>query len=264
MNSSILRFVEDGVEYFTVVDTGESGMSQSGLARACGKDEKQIRRLVADLRTNKAPKRLKRFIDKELTLTTEAFKRGGKLIIYKSSFCAAVIKHYAYLGSEEAQEVDEAIGDIGAASFIQSKTGWLPSQYTAAPEAHQKLNRIMSKPRPFHPLFGDENVQMVADMLRCSRNSPKIANWFWGYIYCTLTPEEVCKLNRENPVMPNGHRKYAIHQWMEENATIEHKKYFDKVLSLLEISESEDQFVEFWFRKYHKIYQLSLDFSKIA
>ena len=41
----ILRTEENGVEFFTVATTGESGMSQRGLARACGVVHSTIQKL---------------------------------------------------------------------------------------------------------------------------------------------------------------------------------------------------------------------------
>ena len=38
---NITRVERDGVEFFTIDDTGESGMSEIGLARLCG-DRKSV------------------------------------------------------------------------------------------------------------------------------------------------------------------------------------------------------------------------------
>ena len=65
-------------------------------------------------------------------------------MIYTAEFCAAVIKHYAYSGSETAQDFDFSLGVIGLTSYIQSQTGWLPEEFRAAPKEHDKLDRFLS------------------------------------------------------------------------------------------------------------------------
>ncbi|NEQ64762.1 MAG: hypothetical protein F6K21_04495 [Symploca sp. SIO2D2] len=258
MHHSILRTEENGVEYFTVVETGESAVSERGLSRMSGVSRRNIQRWFADLAHTGSPKWLSPLQHLPLSLAHEIKKNGRKIKPIPSKTASKFISLVARnLKTDEALDTLDAIADIGLTSYIQNKTGWLPERYKAAPQAHKAINRIMDKPRPFHPLFGDKNVQAVADLLKCSRNCPKIAKWFWEYVYCTLTPEEVSKLDCENPVLENGHRKDTIHQWLEENATVEHKQYFDDVLQLLKLSQSELEFEEFWRRKYERVYQLS-------
>lgn len=124
-DNAIVRVERDGVEYFTVKATGESGMSQTGLARACGKSRQALIKLEKDLVTKAPSKWLKPFVGKDLTLVTNCVKNGGLVLVYSSNFCSATIKHYAYLGSEKAQDFDSALGTIGLTSYIQSQTGWL-------------------------------------------------------------------------------------------------------------------------------------------
>jgi hypothetical protein len=255
-NNNIIRTEKDGIEFFTVVATGESGLSQSGLARLCGKSQQAISKLVISLTTKCEIKRLKRFVGKPLTLTTNASGKHLKArnaTIYNSEFCFAVIKHYAIEGSEIAENTLDAIGEIGINSFIQGVTGWLPKEYQSNPEAR---NRVLDQKRKrVHPLFGDENMNKVASFLKVGRNHPKLAKWMWCYIYCTFSQEEICKLNVNNPVQPNGHRKDCIYEWLEENATEAHKKHFDKVLTLVQISTSQQEFANMFNRMFSDVYQ---------
>jgi hypothetical protein len=122
--TQIIRVVEDGVEFFTVEGTGESGMSYSGLAILSGVNQSSISRLISDLMQKKAPKRLQAWIDKDLHLMQEYTKRGGKVKILRSDFCTAVIKHYAFEGNEVAEYSLEKFADIGMRSWIQTITGW--------------------------------------------------------------------------------------------------------------------------------------------
>ncbi len=154
IRTSIIRTEENGIEYYTVAATGKSGMSQRGLARACGVDEKSIRVLAKELRNKPLSKPLEPFVGKDLKLTKNLIVTGkqgkpaiGKpAIVYKASFCSAVIKHYAYKGSEKAQEIDLLTGKIGLSHFIQTKTEWTPTQSAAAPQAQDRISRILDAP----------------------------------------------------------------------------------------------------------------------
>jgi hypothetical protein len=137
-NLTVLRTESNGVEYFTIAATGESGMSQRGLALACGKALSTVQNLIDNLTDGKAPKRLERFVGMDLNLTDGIVKKGKSVTAYKAEFCSAIIKHYARLGSERAQDTDDLIGEIGLTSYIQSVTGWLPKEFKAAPEAKAK------------------------------------------------------------------------------------------------------------------------------
>ena len=65
---SILRYEENGIEFFTVESTGESGISHRGLAILCGVSHWTINDLVKNLEAKKALKRLEAFVDKDLHL----------------------------------------------------------------------------------------------------------------------------------------------------------------------------------------------------
>ena len=129
--TQIIRVVEDDVEFFSIESTGESGMSYSGLAILSGVNQSSISRLISDLMQKKAPKRLQSWIDKDLHLMQEYTKRGGKVKILRSEFCAAVIKHYALEGQEVAEYSLEKFTEIGIRSWIQTITGWESQQNQA-------------------------------------------------------------------------------------------------------------------------------------
>ena len=127
---NILRYEENGIEFFTLQTTGESGISHSGLAILCGISKQAIDKLVKNLPTLQAPKRLKAFTDKELHLTTNFRKQGGEVKILRADFCAAVIKHYALEGREIAEHSMDKFMTLGINTWIQSITGWQISPTT--------------------------------------------------------------------------------------------------------------------------------------
>jgi hypothetical protein len=241
MSLSILRTQENGVEYFTVVETGESGLSQRGLARACGKRISTIQALIKNLTDGKAPKRLERFIGKDLTLTDEAVKNGQKVTVYKSAFCSAVIKHYAYLGSETAQDIDDAIGEIGLNSYIQGKTGWLSSQQQSSVNARNAISRIVEAPNPWKRLYEKEACEKAFSWFG--------ANFYWEYCYHWMTEEERAKLNAVNPPI-NGERKHRIHQYIEKEARERLTPKMQELCVLVDVCASRNEFITKYMRRY--------------
>ena len=142
---SILRYEENGIEFFTVQATGESGISHSGLAVLCGVSKQAIDKLVKNLPTLQLPKRLKAFVDKNLHLPIKHHKKGGQVKILRADFCAATIKHYALEGREIAEHSMDKFMTLGINTWIQSITGW---QNESQP--HVSRTSVTSNPSPIH------------------------------------------------------------------------------------------------------------------
>ena len=61
---TITRVIRDNVEFFTIDDTGEPGMSESGLAVLCGVSQQAINKLLRSLvTTNDEQNNLKARLD---------------------------------------------------------------------------------------------------------------------------------------------------------------------------------------------------------
>ena len=165
--SQIIRVEQDGVEFFTVEETGESGMSYSGLAKLSGVDKSTVGRLVDNLLRDQAPKRLQPWIGKELHLLQEYTKRGGKVKILRSDFCTATVKHYAFEGSEVAEYSLDKFADAGMLTWIQAITGWQPQERKAltqwqtarleGKEARRELTDAIKSYIERHPELSDNN-----------------------------------------------------------------------------------------------------------
>lgn len=132
--SSVIKRVQDNVEFFTVKITGESGMSISGLARICGVSSQAIQQLLTsiDKQTIRADT-LKRFVGKKLWIEVDGVEVRGSDNdrVVKDRLCAAVIDYYAFeskniSNEQKAQAIfaHRAFGEIGVRSWIQSITGW--------------------------------------------------------------------------------------------------------------------------------------------
>lgn len=157
----IIKKEDNGIEFYTIDLTGQSGMSQKGLAILVGVSRTTIQNLVNTLATSAPSKWLEAFVDQPLTLATSDDplvngKRQGNLIIYKSSFCGAVIQHYADPDlkleglSKRQQEIQKAIAtrsclsfiETGINSWIQDITGWKQRSQSLMPHTDIYIQRI--------------------------------------------------------------------------------------------------------------------------
>ena len=165
----IIRVVEDGVEFFTVTETGESGMSQSGLARLCGVDEGAVRKLLKLVRTRSSDEFLEPLWDMELTLRTSC-REYKNAIILKDEVCILMLEWYAF---ESQRPTDAAkysyrkFAKSGIRSWTQGITGWKPQETKAltawqtarleGKEARRELTDAIKSYIDRHPELSDNN-----------------------------------------------------------------------------------------------------------
>lgn len=249
--AEILKAEENGIEYFTVAATGESGMSQRGLARACGKSHTAIQKIEKLVATGGAGKRLNRFTGQALRVATNS---PGMPIVYASNFCSAVIKHYAYQGSEIAQDIDDLTSDVGITHFIQAKTGWTPEQYKAAPQAQAKIDRILNSPDPWRKLYEKEFCDRAFKWFG--------GRFYWDFCYCWMTPEEKAKHERLNPILRNLNgqtgRKYKIHQLIDFETRDRLTPRIRELAVLIGSNPTKERFLNGYCNLYGQGWQLEL------
>jgi hypothetical protein len=153
---NITRVDRDGVEFFTVDETGESGMSESGLARLCGVSPVSIHKFVSSSALT---------WDQEKALNpafrkTIAFKPGsGKNLkssqnsnikILSALVCARVIRHYALESKYKTQEALftlDKFSTAGITAWIQEITHWHgnPAPKTGIAIDYQTIDLLMDK-----------------------------------------------------------------------------------------------------------------------
>ncbi|AGF53629.1 unknown protein (plasmid) [Synechocystis sp. PCC 6803] len=123
---SILRYEENGIEFFTVQATGESGMSQSGLARLCGVDEKSIRVVLKSVRSSSCSNFLKPLQNIELTVRN-SYHEFKNVTILRDTVCAHILEWYAFESqrpNETARQAFRKFASMGIRTWIQGITGW--------------------------------------------------------------------------------------------------------------------------------------------
>ena len=122
---NITRVERDGVEFFTIDATGESGMSESGLARLCGVAPQTVNELLQNWVTGKRRSEcLKALPDRDIWLQGKGLDNAK---VVKDQVCAAVIEYYAF---ESRNRNDKALfafrkfAAIGMRAWIQATTEW--------------------------------------------------------------------------------------------------------------------------------------------
>lgn len=136
---NIIQVERDGVEFFTSTQTGESGMSESGLARLCGVAPQTVNELLQNLVTGKRRSEcLKHLLDKDIWLQGKGLDNAK---VVKDQVCAAVIEYYAF---ESRNKNDKALfsfrkfAAMGIQTWIQDITGWHQQQPDLEPELPQR------------------------------------------------------------------------------------------------------------------------------
>jgi hypothetical protein len=130
---NITRVERDGVEFFTIDETGQSGMSESGLARLCGVTPMAVNKVLRNsVYTWEQDGSLKPGFRKNLS----CIPRDGRKIsssqdlhikILSAEVCARVIEYYAF---ESKYKTEEAIfayrkfASMGINAWIQEITHW--------------------------------------------------------------------------------------------------------------------------------------------
>jgi hypothetical protein len=130
---TITRVVRDDVEFFTIDATGESGMSESGLARLCSVDRKSVSNFIRDMGGTKRgintlednPSKYSRVRPKGLTPEERSYI--SHLSFISASVCADVIEHYAFHSRHKTKEAlfaYQKFAKLGITTWIQNITDW--------------------------------------------------------------------------------------------------------------------------------------------
>lgn len=241
----VLRAEENGVEFFTVVATGESAVSERGLARMCGVDHKAIRHILGSIGEQKSPKMLENLVGQDLYLGDKIVKNGKEIKAIKVAVAARIIHYYDRKGNTTAQATADAIVGIGLTSYIHTKTEWLAERYTAAPEQHQILDEYFA----WEGLYETEMCKKVFSWFG--------TDFYWDFCYQWMTPEERGKVNRLNPIV-GGKRARKVHQYLDEDTRRRLTPSIETLGVLLKSSDSRQDFLSRYRRVYGSERQMEL------
>ena len=132
----LARFIkteQDGVEFYTIAATGESGMSLTGLVRLCGLQETRrvselLERTQNSVCGESLPDSLKAIHSKPFEFAVRGDKNAR---IVKAEPCASIIEYYAFDAknpTEKAKFAFRKFATSGINVWIQRINGWRQSE----------------------------------------------------------------------------------------------------------------------------------------
>ena len=130
---NITRVIRDGVEFFTIEATGESGMSESGLARLCGVTHGAVSKLISnsfdtwEQEGSLKPNARRRFSFVPGSGKNLANGQSSNIKVVSAALCARVIRHYALESKYKTSEALFALDKFsteGINAWIQEITQW--------------------------------------------------------------------------------------------------------------------------------------------
>ena len=205
---TILRRETNGIEFFTVTATGESGMSQSGLARMCGVTQKAVDNLLDRLGTSTCPNFLKPLQGKDLRLSTSVHEYHNVTII-KDSVCAIILEWYAFESqrpTEKARQAFRQFAAIGIRTWIQSLTGWqnqTPEPITPTDKPQDSHPPVINQSAIANLLATTQNLQTQIEVALKHRHAihnlvekPTVVDLSLNRIIHTAVHEQAIKLNQ--------------------------------------------------------------------
>ena len=133
---TITRVERDGVEFFTIDATGESGMSEVGLARLCGVSQQGINSWLKSIKSlitsNSDQNDLYRLLGGNICLQAKGLNTLEKskirnLSIVRADACAVANEHYAFYSKHKTPEAlfaFQKFARLGITGWIQEATHW--------------------------------------------------------------------------------------------------------------------------------------------
>lgn len=192
---------DSGIELY-VSSKGESGVSQRGLARLCGKDESTIRRLLSD-RPKMALILGKDILEADLHCGMTSDQQAK---VIKSEYAYKIISYYAFKAvrqTEEARFSLEKFGSLGIDGWIKDTVGYV--------EAHGNAD---SRLFDLLAIMGQDIKEMKADLAstagyRAARITlPGLKEWMES-----LKDEDRDQLS----IAPSGGEKlFTLTEWADE------------------------------------------------
>jgi hypothetical protein len=123
----IIRVEQDGAEFCSVVATGDSAISESGIGRLCGVSHKSIEGWIEKISVGTSP--LPKCLEPLRGMVFELELRGEKNSrLFLAPLCAKLIEYYAFESRRKTKEALLAyrkFAQMGIERWIQGITGWV-------------------------------------------------------------------------------------------------------------------------------------------
>lgn len=165
-NNNIICYEEGGVQYFTLIGTGQSGLSTSGIAKSLGVNPSSITRLVELIMTSVLRESLPESLQSLWGRQLQFCAKYKNIKIYTSDAWSCFAEYYAFEAQKKTKEAlttYRAFARIGAESYIQGKTNWLPKDKQSAKESRSILDIIITPyAKKKEGVHFDENWRLIA------------------------------------------------------------------------------------------------------
>jgi hypothetical protein len=166
---------------------------------------------------------------------------------------------------ERAKILVRALAKVGITALIDEATGY---QYDRERNELQLLlsKYIAEEFLPWTSRFPKEYYQEIFrlycwdyDPLSLKR-TPFIGKFTNEFVYNEMSPEVLEELRKKNPIIENGRRKRKHHQHLTLEIGVPHlDRHLTKLITVMQLSDSIDDFRENFKRAFKKTNQLKLD-----
>jgi hypothetical protein len=169
---------------------------------------------------------------------------------------------------DHSQILLRALAKVGITGLIDEATGY---QYDREKDALQALlsQYIAEEFLPWTSRFPREYYQEIFrlygwkyDPLSLKR-TPFIGKFTKDFVYNEMSPEILKELESRNPTLENGNRRRKHHQHLTENIGVPHlERHLTKLITVMQLSDSIEDFKDNFKRAFKKINQLELNLAK--
>lgn len=169
---------------------------------------------------------------------------------------------------ERAEILLLALAKVGITGLIDEATGY---QYDREKDALQALlsKYIAEEFLPWTSRFPREYYQEIFRLYGwkydpLSLKRPQFVGRFTKeFVYNEMSPEVLKELEIRNPTLDNGRRRRKHHQHLTENIGVPHlERHLTKLITVMQLSDSIDDFKENFSRAFKRINQLQLNLGQ--
>ncbi|MBD6620744.1 hypothetical protein FNW02_34545 [Komarekiella sp. 'clone 1'] len=220
-----------------IVETKEYRMSQNHILEPIGINKNWLTRLQFSL-----PRVYQSLIGQGLnhvTLDAEYTVKSTvtRAVTWSLTDVRIIWRYFDKQGNSEAQKLIDALSEDSLISRFEQVWG----ESRTVEQRRRDDSRILDTPRPWTKMFETEFESNLARITKLHKKNIRNGLYYWEFIYGWMTPEEKAKLDVVNPALPNGRRKYKIHQMLDKETKERLSPHVTSVLILMKSANSVDE-----------------------
>ncbi|WP_193200874.1 hypothetical protein [Nostoc sp. MG11] len=146
-------------------------------------------------------------------------------------------RYFDTKGNAQAQRLIDALSEDSLISRFDQVWG----EQRTVEQRRRDDCRILDTPRPWTRMFETEFESHLARITKLHKKSIRNGLYYWEFIYGWMTPEEKAKLDIVSPALPNGRRRYKIHQMLDKETKERLSPHVTSVLILMKSANSVDE-----------------------